>query len=429
MIKKLRTKFVIISMISILIVLSVIMAGINISNFQTISNNTDVILDNLYKNGGKFNRNFNPENTNQNNFNPKETSEADDLNEFDEADEELDKRNPEMMFETRYFTVKIAIDSNNNKTYTVFKDNIRAVETEEAAINYANKAINYSSKRGYIGNYRFLYGTDIETDTTTVIFVDCTRSLENARSFLFSSLLISLIGYLCVFVLILVASKYVFKPVDDAYQKQKRFISNASHELKTPLTIISTNNELIEMINGKDESTEAINRQVIRLNQMVNSLALLTKLSETKRIENMKEFDLSKTINDVIDDSYILNDESKKIEVDIKDNLIYKGEEGLIKQLMSIVIDNAIKYSEKNVTIHTYQDGKNIIFECINDCYEIEDGIHNEVFERFYRNDNIRGKKDGSGIGLSIAKEITDLHNISITASSVNNQFKIKIVF
>ena len=417
MIKRLRIKFVIISMISILIVLSIIMAGINISNYQTVANDTDRILDNLYANGGVFNKNIAPP---EGNYQPRETDEN--YRKYDD----FGKRNPEMMYETRYFTV--IINKGEEETYTVYMDNIKAVESEEEAITYAKNALNHSSKRGYIGNYRYLYNNDTENNKTTVIFIDCTRSLDNARNFLMASLLISLIGYVCVFILILLASKYVFKPVDEAYQKQKRFISNASHELKTPLTIISTNNEILEMMNGKDESTDAINRQVIRLNQMVTSLSLLTKLSETKKIDRTKSFNLSDAINDVINDSYILNDDSKKLEIDIKENLIYNGEEGLIRQLISIVIDNAIKYSEKYISIHAYQDNKNIIFESMNDCYEIEDGIHNEVFERFYRNDNIRGKKEGSGIGLSIAKEITDLHHASIIASSVNNNFKIKIV-
>ena len=231
-----------------------------------------------------------------------------------------------------------------------------------------------------------------------------------------------------VFILILLASKYVFKPVDEAYQKQKRFISNASHELKTPLTIISANNELIEMIHGSDESTDAINRQIKRLNQMVSSLSLLTKLSEYKKLDKTEVFNLSDSINDIIVDLNISNNDNIKVETNIQPNLNYNGNEGLIRQLISIVLDNAIKYSESFITIHAYIDQKAIIFECMNDCYEIEDGIHNEVFERFYRNDNIRSKKEGSGIGLSIAKEIVELHKSQIVASSVNNTFKIKII-
>ena len=404
MIKKLRIKFVIISMISILIVLSIIMFSINISNYQSVSNQTDDILNTLYENGGEFFKN--------NEFPPK-----DDI-------KDKDKKNPEMMYETRYFTVKIKEDSSGNKTYEVHMDFIKAIESEEKAISYANKALN-SYKRGYIGVYRYLYGT--KDNETIIIFVDCTRGLDNAKSFLISSLIISTLGYIGVFLLILLASRYVFKPVDEAYQKQKRFISNASHELKTPLTIISANNELIELEHGPDESTNAINRQIKRLNQMVSSLSLLSKLEEKKKIDNVSKFSLSEAVVDTIDDLNI----SSKIILDLKinENITYVGEEGLIRQLISIVLDNAIKYSESFIKIDLYNDNKNIIFEVINDCYEIEDGNHSEVFERFYRSDNIRSKTEGSGIGLSIAKEIIDLHKATITAIAINNTFKIKIVF
>ena len=397
MIKKLRIKFIIISMVSLLIVLGTIITGINISNFQSVSNNADNILKTLYENDGRFNP--------RDEYNPNQNRE----------------KNPEMQFETRFFTVKM---NNNDNTYEVFMDFIRAVETKEQAIDYAKRALNHSSKKGYIGNYRYFYGN--KGDYTLIIFVDCTRGLENANNFLNASIIISLIGYALVFIAIFILSKYVFKPVDEAYQKQKRFISNASHELKTPLTIISANNEIIEMTKGEDESTDAINRQVKRLNQMVTSLSLLTKLSETKKIDK-SNLNLSNIINDLLND--VIFDDNKKIDINITKDLIISGDEGLIKQLLSIIIDNSIKYSKTYITIQAYNDSRNIILECINDCYEIEDGNHPEVFERFYRNDNIRSQKEGSGIGLSIAKEIIDLHKANIIASSVNNSFKIKIIF
>ncbi len=426
MIKKLRIKFIVIAMISILIVLSIIMASINISNYVSVSSNADSILLQLYENGGSFNiRGDVPGGENQ----PQTTTTSNQTISITEMNGEMGggnfqpkDENPEMMYETRYFSVKI---DNATKTYTVKKDFIKAIETEEEAIFYANTALNNSSNKGYIGVYRYYYG--VSDGSTLVIFVDCTRGLDNARSFLIASLIISAIGYLCVFGLIVVAAKVVFKPVEEAYQKQKRFISNASHELKTPLAIISANNEVSELIHGSDESTVAINRQVKRLNQMVSSLSLLSKLSEENKLETAAEFDLSEAINDVIADSYILNDESKKVDVTIIPNAKYCGDEGLIRQLIAIVIDNAIKYGETFVTINLYEDNKNLVFECMNDCYEIEDGIHNEVFERFYRSDNIRGAKEGSGIGLSIAKEIADIHKASIVASAVNNTFKIKL--
>ena len=182
------------------------------------------------------------------------------------------------------------------------------------------------------------------------------------------------------------------------------------------------------MIHGEDESTDAINRQVKRLNQMVTSLSLLTKLSEIKKLDKTSVFNLSDAINDVIADTNILNYDDKKIELKIDSNISFNGEEGLIRQLVSIILDNAIKYLNTYININLYNNGKNIIFETINDCYQIDDGYHNEVFERFYRSDNIRSKTEGSGIGLSIAKEIVDLHKGKILANSINNNFKIEVI-
>ena len=407
MIKKLRIKFVIISMVSILIVLSIIMISINLSNYNSVANENDKILDTLFANGGDFIRN--------NEMPPKED---------ENRSNNYRPKNPEMMYETRFFTVKIKENETGEKVYSVYMDFIKAIETEAKAIELANNALKLN-KRGYIGIYRYLYGSI--NDETVVIFIDCQRGLDNAMSFLISSLIISALGYVGVFLLILLASRYVFRPVDEAYQKQKRFISNAQHELKTPLTIISANNELIEMIHGEDESTTAINKQIKKLNQMVSSLSLLSKLEEKNRLDKKEEFNLSKSILETIDDFTF--DDKIKLDMNINDNILYIGEEGLIRQLISIVIDNAIKYHKSYIKIDLYKDSKNTIFEVINDCYDIEDGNHQEVFERFYRSDNIRSNVEGSGIGLSIAKEIADLHKANIIASSINNNFKIKVTF
>ena len=399
MIKKLRLKFIVIAMVAVILVLSVIISAINISNYSKVANDADSILNYLKENGGNFQR---PEpGSNRNN---------------------RDGLGPEVAAETRYFTVKINTDG-TIETQTFMVNRI----SREEAISITNKVLKCNAKNGYSGIYRYLKYT--YNNESYISYVDCSRSLNNSNAFLTTSVITSLVGVFLVFAIIFVASRYLFKPVEIAYQKQKMFISNAGHELKTPLTIISANNEIIEMTNGVDESTDAINRQVKRLNQMVNSLSLLTKLYETKKLTNVREINLSSTILDIVEDYRFMIDDSKKLELQIDDNIKYKGELGLIRQLIGIVLDNAIKYSNTYLSLNLYVDNNKPIFEIINDCYEIENGNHPEVFDRFYRNDNIRSQKDGSGIGLSIASEIVELHRAKIEASSINNNFKIKIRF
>ena len=397
MIKKLRLKFIIIAMVAVILVLSVIISFINASNYVKINDDSDKVLNVLKENGGSFQQQSGNNRPGRNN-----------------------QLGPEVPAETRYFTIYIDEYGNvNTRSFMVNRI------TREEANSIAEKVLASNQTRGYYGIYRF-YKYNYE-DQQLISFVDCSRMLDNAKSFLIASVLTSIGGIIVVFIIIFVASKYIFKPVEDAYLKQTRFISNASHELKTPLTIISANNEIMEMTHGSDESTDAIKRQIKRLNQMVTSLSLLSRLSETNKLSNISSFNVSLMLNDLISDYRFLIDDNKNVEIKIEDDIYYDGDENLFRQLLSIVIDNAIKYSNNNINIMLYKNDNNKIIEVINDCYEIENGNHPEVFERFYRNDNIRSQKEGSGIGLSIAKEISNLHKAKIEASSMNNNFKIKI--
>ena len=419
MIRRLRIKFILISGISIFIVLSLIIATINILNYKKVRDNADNITDVLYSYGGSFER-FRPE---------EEIIIPDEGEETEQGFIPPNRRgiNEETPFDTRYFTVKYSYDSDNNIVINYSDVNLRRISrvTFEEAKQYAIEVINGDDERGYNSYFRYL-NKDIDGQNM-IIFIDCEKQIESADSFLLYSIIISLIGVLTTVGLIILLSFRIFRPVNESYLKQRRFIQNAGHELRTPLTVISANNELNEIMNGENETTKAISKQTSKLTNMVQSLITLSMLEEDRRIKTITKFNITNALNEIIDSfSTIINDKNLNLELDIEPDLSYVGEEGLIKILFSILIDNSIKYAISNIKIILKDDGKNISFSCINDDKTLSMGPHPELFERFYRAPG-QENKQGSGIGLSIAKDIIDVHKSKIDAINEDDKFIINV--
>ena len=408
MIKKLRIKLILLTMISVIAVLAIIMTTINVSNYVKTTNDIDSIMNKLIEHGGSFD-DFMPDDarirTNDDANNP-----------FRPGD--MGRETP---FETRFFVVTFSL---TDDTTTVNVKNISIEEDE--ALSLAKSVL--SKERGYKNYYRFR--VLVENDKISVFFVDSETRLTQITTFLNLSLLISLISIIVVFIFIFLLSKKIIKPISDAYERQKRFITNAAHELKTPLTVISANNEMIELTNGESDLTLSINKQIVRMNNMVKNLSALSKIDEESNLKKAN-FNLVETLDDMIESySDSFNEKKKEIKRDYNEEIIYSGDEGLIRQLFSIILDNALKYSKTFLNVKAYKSGKKTIISFINDASKIEIGNLDKCFERFYRFDESRASMiEGSGIGLSIAKEIIELHKGDIHAiGHENNQFEIKII-
>ncbi len=420
MIKKLRIKLILITMISVIGVLAIIMTSINVSNYYSTTNDIDRIVDRLVEHGGSFD-DFKPDAATADASTippiPSDTSSTAQKKDFN--DDGIDNgMGRETAFETRFFTVKY--EGNNT---TVDLKNISI--DEEEALSLASAVRNKS--RGYKNNYR--YRVINEENVTTVYFVDAETRLNQLQRFAWLSILISFGSALIVFVIIFLLSKRIVKPISDAYERQKRFITNAAHELKTPLTIISANNEMMELTSGENELTVGINKQIVRMNNMVKNLSALSKIDEKNNVIRTS-FNIVETLDDMLE-NFKEHFEEKNIEIkkEFSDELPYSGDEGLIRQLFSILLDNVLKYAKTNLLVKaTVQNGK-ITISFINDAVKINEGNLDRCFERFYRFDESRASQiEGSGIGLSIAKEIVILHNGDIHAyGHDNNVFEIKI--
>lgn len=418
MIKKLRRKFIWVTMISVFGVLVIIMTAINAVNYAKIATYADNVLNILYENNGRFVLSDNEDG-------PMADNSQEDINSSDKQQLPLKPHEgfrEETPYETRYFTVKYE-DSVVNTDVR----NIAAVSSAQA-IYLAEEALENGKKRGYIGIYRFL----VADNGSFILFVDCAKQRDTANDFLIASLWISAIGLAAVFILVLILSKYAVKPIAESYEKQKRFITDASHELKTPLTIISANNELTELTSGETQATQAISKQLVRMTSMVKNLTALARLDETDVLLQSVDFSLTDTLIDMASlfCSSIENGQRKFYET-IEKDLVLNGDETLIRQALSIIFENAAKYAETYVRLNASKNGKNITVELTNDAEGVSQGNLDRCFERFYRTDEARASDvSGNGIGLSIAKSIIELHKGTISASgSEEGAFQIKIVF
>ena len=375
-----------------------------------------------------------------------------DMNQADLKDDNLKENDlkrhgisPESQFDTRYFTVTI---NSKGEVENIDTSKIASVSSENAA-EYAKKLWKSGKKgdgkSGFADNCKYL--TVDEDGSTMYIFLSCQRELSTIKTYILASVGISVFGLLVVFIMIYFFSGRILKPVSESYEKQKRFITDASHEIKTPLTIIDANTEVIEMMEGENEWTSSTRKQVARLTSLTEKLVFLSRMDEEATKLEMLEFSLSDAILDTAEPfKAVAQTKGKKLTIDVTDGILYTGDEKTIRQLVSILLDNAIKYSgcssiscekatqTQNNCVTTTGDpapeieltmrpsGKNriiTVWNTVDDTANIKKGRQDMLFERFYRTDASRNSKTGGfGIGLSAAYAIVKAHKGKITAES-----------
>lgn len=423
MIKTLQRKFIAIAMSSMAIVLALIILCINTANYINVDRTLDDRLKILADNKGNFPMDFNKEIILSNDKDEEEEAEDHVVESFDSHR----KLSAEAPYDTRYFTVTLHSDGT---VYAVNTGKISAISTTDAS-EYAISLWEKEEESGYINNYKYcvipirsyrVTDGSVKEVMKMYIFLDCERELNTLQSFLFASIGISLLGLLLVFLLVVLFSRRSLKPVAESYAKQKRFITDASHEIKTPLTIIDANTEILEMMEGENEWTQSIRNQITRLTQLTEKMVFLSRMDEENTKLTMLDFSLSDAIKETAEPFLsVAQTHHRTLTIQVEPNITYHGEEASIRQLISLLLDNAIKYSTEpgEIRLNFYTSGRSKRLTVWNTVDEISPGSQDFLFDRFYRRDASRSQEiKGHGIGLSVALAIVQAHKGKITARS-----------
>lgn len=413
MIRRLRRKFIVACMVSLTIVLTVILGGVNLMSYQKVVSDADAVLALLDANGGVFPKNHGGQHT--------ETVLPDggplvkkDL--FGQRG-----MSPETPYESRFFSVLLGEDGQVIQTDT---GQIAAVDEEEAVV-YAQIVSASGRSSGFWGNYRYLLCEDEQG--SLIIFLDCGRSLSSFRTTLLTSVLLALLGLLAVLVLLLILSKRIVRPVAESYEKQKQFITDAGHELKTPMTIISADADLAEMECGENQWISDIRRQAQRLTDLTNDLIYLSRMEEEQPKLQRIDFPLSDVTEEMAQSFQALaKSQEKEFTLHIQPMISFTGDEKAIRQLLSILLDNALKYSPAGgqLKLVLEKQGRTIVLLVSNTSAQpIEQDKLPHLFDRFYRTDQSRSSQTGGyGLGLSIARSIVLAHKGKIRAESADGR-------
>ena len=388
MFDKLQRKFIKIISLAILLVnifLCVIALG---TNYLSLKNNEKETLKEIYKNEGKM--------------------------PFD------DKHDREAYYTTRYFVLRF---NENGDISLADLSNVSAVK-EEDLNKYVDFVLNNKSNYGLKNNYRF-YKDRTGEDRYIAVFLDVSKDLEQFKK---SSFYVLVSAFVCTTIVIVVSvlcSKRAVWPYLENQRKQKEFITDASHELKTPIASLKSSLEVLRSENGDNKWLNIALRQTDRLTLLVNELVKLNKLDESMYDLKKEDFNLSNMLREIeLDFNELASIKGLEFKADIEDNLVYRGNEELIKQLVFILLDNALKYgkNDRPIELSLKKYKKDYLLSCINSCDNLDDDL-DRLFDRFYRSDKSHNSKTGGfGIGLALAKNICEAHNGDIRAIKLDDK-------
>lgn len=399
MINRLKRKFLIIGTVFMFILMTVLVLIMNVVNYHNVISDADAVLDVISQPDMRFSEN-------EKQFGKQK------------KDDDFIPRgmSPEVPYESRFFVVRVSDDGE-----ILQSDLSRIVSVDDdSAQEYIDKALNSHKTRGFIGSFRYLKVTD--ESGSRIIFLDCGRKLDSFMSFLWISVIVGLGGCIVIFIAFIFTAGKIVAPIAESYEKQKRFISDAGHEIKTPLTIINANVDLLETDKESEELSD-IRQQTKRLTELTNNLIMLSKMEEAEHTLQKIEFPLSDLVNETAGEFRALAvSQGIDLSICVTPDIVLNGSPDAVRQLVSILLENAVKYSPDGgqISLKLVTHKKAAVLSVYNTAKEkISENDLTNIFDRFYRSDVSRNSETGGhGIGLSIAKAIAEAHSGTISAST-----------
>ncbi|MBR5683181.1 MAG: HAMP domain-containing histidine kinase [Ruminococcus sp.] len=300
--------------------------------------------------------------------------------------------------------------------------------TDKELLQKLVNAVNESKKdTGILPDYDLRYMKNERGHMKSIVFADISSEKAMIRGLIRNSVIIGLIGYAVFFLISLFLAKWVTKPVEKTWNEQKQFIADASHELKTPLTVIMTNAEMLSDKSYSESDRNGFTRNILstskRMRGLVESLLELARLDNNRTRIKLETVDLSKLINDsILPFEPLFYENDMELSADIDTDIMVAGDRDKLRQVVNILLDNALKYSDPadKVTVKLKRHSS----ECILSVSGLGTPLSKEdcqnIFKRFYRVDQARNDGQSYGLGLSIAESIIKEHNGKIWAESMN---------
>ena len=388
MFRKLKIRFILLASAAIVCILLTMIAVLNSVRFLQTNGEIQAVLNILSANNGDF---------------PSVEETAEGL--------QNDHITIDTIFQYRYFSVVY------NEDKTVYSSNLDNLSnlSKEQALSYANKVIKDSRSNGVfkVGSqfYSYQITQDSKTKRYLLVVLDSTNYLESRNDFFWLSIQLSFYSFIFFVLVVSGFSNFAIRPYIKNYENQKRFITNAGHELKTPLAIISANTELQELMTGENEWIESTKDQVKRLSNLINQMVVLARLEEQPDV-TLVDVNFSEVVKKVAGNfRSVVEKAGKKYEIKLQEDIHVMATEDELYELVSILIDNACKYCDEDgqifVTLTKAKRGKRARLTVANSYADGKNVDYSRFFDRFYREDESHNQKQpGYGIGLSMAESL-----------------------
>lgn len=390
MIKKLRRNFIALAMGTLIMAMGMVLGIVALLAMHQVTEQYEILLDWMLAYGGKL---------------------PDGMEEIDEETRQDLAAIPEIIYETRYFSVELDADREITDMHLSFIHSVNA----DTVRKLTKTALKYKSRHGWIWNQgsQYLFKWKVNEDgSVLLVFIDATSRAWILTIVTQYMVLLATIVVVVYFFLYSWYSRRIVQPYIETQEQQKRFITNASHELKTPLAVISANTEMLEAKSGENKWTQSTMRQIERMTGLIQELVTLSRLDEKKKTEFTKVDWSPICVQEADSFAEVAHSARVAFEQEIAKSVCVKGEEKALRELVTILLDNAVKYCDADGAVsvrltaekhmakltvsNSYADGKDVDYE--------------RFFERFYRADESHNsKKSGYGIGLSIAKQMVEI--------------------